>query len=271
MRDFQNKLVHFLGLEQHRTVYVIGAGGKTSFINMCAARLTAAGKSVLCTTSTRIMLPNCIEKANVLIESDIRTLCARIQARHKRPLHLTLGKKTVDKNQKIKGFGPAELDFLSGENLADVLLIEADGAAGRPLKVHGSHEPVLSEDAPIICWLIGVDSVGLPFTAEHVHRFSLAREWLQKEEGTPLLERDVADLFFHQQSALHRLPKRAELVVLINKVHTGRNRKSAVKLASLLQSRDQRNRIDRIAHSCLKDANILTDPMFDILFTSNRK
>ena len=45
------------------------------------------------------------------------------------------------REDKLEGVPPERVDELSGE--ADLVLVEADGARGRSLKVPAAHEPVL--------------------------------------------------------------------------------------------------------------------------------
>ena len=53
--------------------------------------------------------------------------------------------------------------------LADYVLVEADGSAGCPFKAHAPHEPVIPPEANQILWVVGASGFGRP-VREAVHR-----------------------------------------------------------------------------------------------------
>lgn len=106
---------------------IIGSGGKTIMMYQLAGELWRAGKTVLITTSTHIMKPEQFGFADdaagvkaILAEKGMActgTLCED-------------GKLTAP-------------SFEGWEDLAEYVLVEADGAKRLPLKAHEDHEPVI--------------------------------------------------------------------------------------------------------------------------------
>jgi len=67
--------------------------------------------------------------------------------------------------------------------LADFVLVEADGAKRLPLKAHASHEPVIPEEAQRVIMVIGIDGVGKTIR-ETCHRSALYAQLAGVDEET---------------------------------------------------------------------------------------
>lgn len=127
---------------------IIGSGGKTTLLYRLARELEGRG-SVIITTSTHIYKP-----------TDL-------------PFALTAGKVsgtlcvgTPCENGKLSA---PQQSFRALMALADYVLVEADGSAGRPLKAHASHEPVIPREANQVICVVGASGLNRP-AAETAHR-----------------------------------------------------------------------------------------------------
>ena len=127
---------------------IIGGGGKTTLLYRLARELEGRG-SVIVTTSTHIFKP-----------TDL-------------PFALTAGKVsgilcvgTLCENGKLSA---PQQSFGELSTLADYVLVEADGSAGRPLKAHASHEPVIPREANQVICVVGASGLNRP-AAEAAHR-----------------------------------------------------------------------------------------------------
>ncbi len=128
---------------------VIGSGGKTTLLSALAAELSARG-TVILTTSTRIYpfpgminLTDPTEKAVLQALHRERVLCAGTPAPE--------GKLSA----------PA-LPFSALSSLADYVIVEADGAKGRPLKAHRPGEPVIPAGSTQVVLVAGMSAMGQP-------------------------------------------------------------------------------------------------------------
>lgn len=137
---------------------VTGGGGKTTLLRTLGEELAAEGARVVLCATTKILpfdgLPNLInptEEALAEALSSRRLVCAGA------PVPGT-GKLAVP------GLPMARLTAL-----ADYVLAEADGAAGRPLKAHASHEPVIPWETNQVLYMVGASGFGRP-VREAVHR-----------------------------------------------------------------------------------------------------
>lgn len=127
---------------------IIGGGGKTTLLYRLARELEGRG-SVIVTTSTHIFKP-----------TDL-------------PFALTAGKVSgilcvgmPCENGKLSA---PQQSFRELTALADYVLVEADGSAGRPLKAHASHEPVIPREANQVICVVGASGLNRP-AAVKVHR-----------------------------------------------------------------------------------------------------
>lgn len=137
---------------------VIGGGGKTTLLRTLGEELAAEGARVVLCATTKLFpfdgLPNLSDPTEEVLAETLearRLVCAGA------PVPGT-GKLTAP------GIPMARLAAL-----ADYVLAEADGAAGRPLKAHAPHEPVIPRETNQVVYMAGASGFGRPIR-EAVHR-----------------------------------------------------------------------------------------------------
>lgn len=135
---------------------VIGGGGKTTLLRVLGEELSGSGRRVvLCTTTKIFPFPGLLN----LTGSDEAEL-----ALAETPL-LCVG-------TPVPGTGKLTAPAISMERLAelaDYVLAEADGAAGRPMKAHAPHEPVIPAGADQVICVVGASGFGQP-VSQAAHR-----------------------------------------------------------------------------------------------------
>ena len=122
---------------------IIGGGGKTTLLYRLAQELSQAG-SVIVATSTHIWKPEHLQ-----VETAI-TQCRGI---------VCVG--TPCENGKLSA---PQQSFSELAELADYVLVEADGSAGKPLKAHATHEPVIPVGTNQVILVIGCSGIGEPIS-----------------------------------------------------------------------------------------------------------
>ena len=135
---------------------VIGGGGKTSLLRALGEELSSAGTVVLA-TSTRIYPFPGMENVMDPEEAAIREALARDRC-------VAIGKPA----REGKLAAPT-LPFLRLAELADYVIVEADGAKRLPFKAHGPGEPVIPEGSGQVILVAGMGAMGKPIR-EVVHR-----------------------------------------------------------------------------------------------------
>jgi probable selenium-dependent hydroxylase accessory protein YqeC len=208
--------------------------------------LGAAGHSVLTTTSTRILYPEPGESDRVVVAPLDSDLIDRLRVEFAGRQHITVAPSLLQEQEKLRGFTSSELDGLADARVAEHLLVEADGSAGRSLKAHLDYEPVLSDRADLVIVVIGVDCVGRPMNDLHVHRAGLFCERLGRPPESLITADDVAAIVFHREGYLRRAGHDSAVAVFLSKVGTPAAESRARGVAEALRRRDQEHRISAI-------------------------
>ena len=220
----------------HRYIYLIGGGGKTTLMFRLARWLEERGERVLTSTSTRIWPPSPEQVGRVFIERSIRELLGEL--RENPPRHATVAKGCL--GGKLIGFSPAELDELWEAKVCDALIVEADGSAGRPLKAHLNHEPVVSQNAELVVAVVGADCVGRPLDEETVHRPERFSELLSIPLESPLGTREVARILVHPEGYLAKVSSGSQVVVYLSRLGS---REVVDELKGMIEEVDREGRI----------------------------
>lgn len=198
----------------YRDVWLIGGGGKTTLMFRLAAAWARRAETVLCATTTQILPPPPAVCPDLRV-ADFAPLVADL--RH-RPAPLVTVARRIERG-KCRGFSPAETLLLTAE--ADHLLVEADGSAGRPLKAHAPHEPVIAPGATCVVAVVGGWCVGAPLEAPHVHRPERFAALCGRPRGATLGAADVAGVILHEEGWLRAVPRAAAFHVVITGAEQG--------------------------------------------------
>lgn len=216
-----------LGLRDRRIVAFTGGGGKTTAM-FCLARELAAER-VLVTTTTRIWVPR-PDQAELVLAADLDSACERLRERWEHGIR-ALG-TAVTPEGKLQGLPPEWVARLA--QVAGLVLVEADGAAGKPLTAPRDYEPVIPASAELVVPVAGMDAVGAPLDAEHVHRAAEIAALSGLIEGETLTPKAVARVMLGPQGNTRGAPFTAEIVPLVNKMDTLDAERSARELVDAL-------------------------------------
>jgi len=145
-------------------VALVGAGGKTSTLVALGHELADAGLRVLATTTTRIGVD----------QLDLMPYATTLE-RGTRHLSLALGENRFVflyeeiRRNKVHGPSSAIVTHLLDSIDSDVMLIEADGSRGLPLKAPKAHEPVIPSEATLVIPIASLSVLGQPLDEDHVY------------------------------------------------------------------------------------------------------
>jgi probable selenium-dependent hydroxylase accessory protein YqeC len=136
-------------------IAAVGGGGKTSLLWRLAQEMSAQNRTLL-TTTTHMWPPAC--------QTLLSPTREEIQIAFHTSRLLALGERTPE--GKL-----AAVEALNGAygDLADFVLVEADGARGLPLKAPAEHEPELPRNPSLVLAVAGMSCVGHTI-AEAAHR-----------------------------------------------------------------------------------------------------
>jgi probable selenium-dependent hydroxylase accessory protein YqeC len=155
-----------LPLKGPTVVAIYDAGRKTTLLETLGRELSLQGRRVILTTTTRIFKPDMYP---CVIGEDFTRVTESLAERFPAQSPVVQGAKLSDDN-KLIGIGPAWPQALLDQDICDEVIVEADGAARKPIKGYASHEPVLPPSSRVLIPVLGYDALGIPTDAEHVHR-----------------------------------------------------------------------------------------------------
>jgi probable selenium-dependent hydroxylase accessory protein YqeC len=212
-RPLTTGLLRALGIGRGDVVSVVGAGGKTTLVYRLAAEARSAGLRVLVTTTTHMGTLDEATTGPVLVEAE-----SAIEDDLARAL-VTEGRATVlgrrVRRDKLEGLAPERVDALSAA--ADLVLVEADGARGRSLKVPAPHEPVIPASTTQVIVMAALDILGRPLDAANVHRLELVCAATGAPKGALVGPALLAAVLVHPSSYLSRIPAGVRSGVFLNK------------------------------------------------------
>ena len=232
-------LIAAFDLERYRFIHLIGGGGKTTLMLAMARALAGRGKRVIATTSTRIRRSEGEALEGLLIGPNVRELAEQARAALARLNPIVLASRVED--EKLLGFSAGALEYFATAGIADTLIVEADGSAGRPLKAHAAWEPVIASSADLVVVVVGAWCLGQPLDERTVHRADLLAQRTGCAHGTPLTVRHVAAILFHEEGYLAKVPREADVMLGI----TSRGGDDG-ELARELAGADERKRLKRV-------------------------
>ena len=149
---------------------IIGGGGKTTLMETLAGEFSKKGK-VIITTTTHICRPKQYE---TLLDADEAAVSAALERS---------GIVCVASQAESGKLCAPWLSMGTLAQLADFVLVEADGAKRLPLKAHAAHEPVIPPEANQTILVVGASGFGRPMR-ESVHRAPIAAQALDVSEDT---------------------------------------------------------------------------------------
>lgn len=205
----------------------VGAGGKTTSMYQLADELAEQGRRVLITTTTHIRKP---ERSPFLVLDDIGMLgrdgfSGRI---------LTVGRQSEKSPEKLAA--PAGLDDRAAmerlRELADVILIEADGAKGMPIKVPAEYEPVLVPWTELVIACAGLGAAGKPF-GKVCFRMDTEGGWLHRSAEDLVTAEDLALLLMDERGS-RRYASGLPMRIILNQADTEQEEQLAAEIVRAL-------------------------------------
>ena len=203
------KLAPLLKIEKGVTA-IIGSGGKTTLLRTLSGELP--GRVLLC-TSTHFQgyadLPTVLDPT----AADLRKALAA------HPIVCAAGRSPTG---KLVDCG---LPYETLADLADFVLVEADGSRRRPLKAHARREPVIPPCTRQVICVVGLSGLHRP-VSEVVHRPELFCPLVgctPEDEATPervaraLVQEHLADTYFLNQVESESALQDAEIMASLLK------------------------------------------------------
>ena len=126
---------------------------------------------------------------------------------------LVLGSRR--EGEKLCGVEPASIDAVA--DLFDIVIVEADGSRGLPVKAPAPHEPVVPASSAVVIGVVGLDALGMPMDESVVHRPELFGPLVGCSPGEAITAVHLARLAASPAGLFKGVPANAMRVVLLNK------------------------------------------------------
>lgn len=208
-------LLSHIPIRRGDVVSIVGSGGKTTLMFALAAELAERGEQVVTTTTTKIFPPRSSESPELVVSDNEESLLKKMQEVLQETMHVTVAKEHL--GPKLEGLSPSLIDRIREQGIADVILVEADGAKRCPLKAPNEAEPVIPPSTTLTVAVAGLDGIGNPNTEEHVFRPDRFSLLTGIDEGDVITPESVARIVLHSEGLTKGTPEKAEMVVILNK------------------------------------------------------
>jgi molybdenum cofactor cytidylyltransferase len=234
-------------------VAFVGAGGKTATMINLGRELQQAGWRVLATTTAAIeedqlsMMPHVMpfdadhaEMSDALSEHGFVFLRAMVS--------------------KGRVYGPAPqwtrriLDNVD----SDVLLIEADGAAGMPLKAPYDDEPYIPEEATLVIPIASLGALDKPLDDEHVYNPQAMVDKYGFYPGSRVRSPWIAQVLRDDELGLRGVPETARVIAFLNETPDNGYLRSRARLIAKLALKSPR--MEGVALGDVEN----DDPVFEV-------
>ena len=236
-----------LDLEGGGVVSLVGAGGKTSLMFRLAQEFSEAGESVLSTTTTKIMMPDRHQSPRIILAASPQTVLEKAKKLLKDNRHISaVSPRLADYPDKVIGFGPEIVDQFRKSGLFHWIVVEADGAAQKPMKVPAAHEPVIPAATDWLIGVVGLKVIGKPLSPEWVFRHDLYTRITGLLPGEPVTGASVCAAVTHKNGVMKGCPPDARKALFLNIAGAPRGLALGKRIAQILNETAGRSKIEKV-------------------------
>ena len=259
-RERGSVLIDALGLKKREVISLTGAGGKTTLMFRLAKELFLAGKRVVTTTTTKILEPASGETISLFVHLDEKELKQFVYKHLDDYRHITIARERLESG-KLKGISSDLVNDLGDSNKIDYVIIESDGAAGRPVKAPREGEPVIPSSTTLVVAILGVDGVEREINEENVFQAERVSEMTGIPVGKKMTGEAMAILVTHPKGIFKGAPPSSRVIAFLNKVD---NPSRAIKAKEIAQKVIDRKhpQIERVVLGQLKNE----PPVVEVIF-----
>jgi probable selenium-dependent hydroxylase accessory protein YqeC len=215
---------------------------------------------VVTTTTTKILEPTLEETKYLFINSDGEKIKGFVEHHLHRYRHITVAQERLGAG-KLKGISPNLVDELWNLKEINTVIIEADGAAGRPVKAPREWEPVIPLSTTLMVGVLGVDGLGEVLNEENVFQPEQVSKITGIHLGGTLTDEAMAILVVHPNGIYRGTPSSSRMIVFLNKVDILNGVSKAKSIAKKILDKKHQP-IERIVLGQLKNE----PPVVEVIF-----
>ncbi len=224
------KLEEAFSLKKGEVVSLVGGGGKTALLFALAEELSSRHGGIVLTTTTKIWEPAPSPSFDLFLSPELAPIKEWIGRNLQRVPYLIVAREKLE-NGKLQGLPPDWVRDLASLRGVSFILVEADGAAGRPVKAPRDYEPVIPKSTTLLVPVAGIDALGAPLDDLHVFRAGLAARLLDADVGSKMTAARVVRLI---AMTVQRRPLGARVIPFLNKMDLPEGLEKGRRLAESL-------------------------------------
>jgi probable selenium-dependent hydroxylase accessory protein YqeC len=237
-------------------ISLVGGGGKTTLMFRLASELDHLKETVLTTTTTKIFEPTKEQSIHVIISEEPEGVLEKSMPLLRYSHHITAARERLVSKGKLAGFDPSAIEIFMKNGGFRWILVEADGAARKPIKAPAEHEPVIAECSTCVIAVVGLDAIGKPLDDRWVFRPQLYEKVTGLPLGSPVTEESVAAVILDEKGLMKGCPPDTRQIVFLNKAEEEK-RLIAGEMISTLLVKEGKGKIDRVLIGSAKKGSLL--------------
>ena len=210
----KQRLSDSLKLQRGDRMALVGGGGKTSLLYTLAEENAFARG--LYTTSTKMFNPSSGPHPFHRLLIDWQEQECPVPM-YENESCFVAGPLIEGDRPKVSGLSNKRINSWKNTDDWPILVIEADGAAGKPVKAPREGEPVIPESINRVVGCIGLDALGKEISPSWVHRPELFRERFCKKQQDRIDQECLLELIYHPDGLFRNTPAGAVRTVILNK------------------------------------------------------
>ena len=150
----------------------------------------------------------------------------------------------------MQGLSVEKITALSG--CAHFVLVEADGAAGRPVKAPAEWEPVIPPCSDLVIVVVGLDCLGQPAEEKTAFRLERFLDLTGLRRGDLITPESIGRLLTHDEGGLKGVAPGMDVVPFLNKLDVLNDPARVIEIVNIIRQLG-RARILRIVTGTVKD------------------
>ncbi len=257
------KLHRAFDIQRGEVIAFVGAGGKTAALVATGWELAALGWRVLATTTTHIRRDELSLMPFTLPANTPPHEIANALTTHR----LVFLHDEAD-GDRVYGATTQRIQQLLDSVDSDVMLIEADHAAGTDMKAPYENEPSIPQEATLVIPVVGLNVLGQPLDEHHVYNAAAIDKRYGFGIGNRIKSPWVAQVLRDDTLSLKNLPDRARAIALINQVpENGYSRARARLIAQLalrVQAATGASKPTRHLHGIAMGSVRASNPIYEV-------
>lgn len=236
--------LHSFKITKGDLISLIGSGGKTTLMYKLAREATRMGMKVISTTTTHMFVPTPGQTERFILLHQIQgrmeeekheriktssppsypltPLFDYLKAQLHQYSHITLAQDYVE-DRKVRGLPPGLVCEIYTQNLADLILVEADGARQKLFKAPKDYEPVIPSCSSGCILVVNLAVMGKPLDESYVHRIQLVSEITGLTPGETLTPQAICEVINSPKTYRNKIPPSARRILFLNGIQTLKN------------------------------------------------